>query len=130
MEDAQILASYGTDFYEGSAGLTVKEWESSDHAGEKGRAYYIAARVSPEEMRSLFEVMLSDAGITVKNLPDGVEYHERQGEDWAYEFYLNHGQEEAVIENVTGINLLTGEKINGTLSVAAYDVAVVCTKQL
>lgn len=81
-------------------------------------------------MRSLFETMLTDAGIAVKKLPEGVEYHKRQGEDRAYEFYLNHSQEEAVIENVTGINLLTGEKINGTLSVAAYDVAVVCTKQL
>ena len=60
VQDAQILASYGTDFYEGSAALTVKEWESDTHTGENGRAYYIAARVAPEEMGSLFETMLAN----------------------------------------------------------------------
>ena len=85
VQDAQILASYGTDFYEGSAALTVKEWESDTHTGENGRAYYIAARVAPEEMGSLFETMLADAGIAVKDLPGEVEYHQRQGEDTTYE---------------------------------------------
>lgn len=125
VQDAQILASYGTDFYEGSAGLTVKEWERDTHPGENGRAYYIAARVAPEEMRNLFETMLTDAGIAVKDLPREVEYHQRQGEDTIYEFYLNHGKEKSVIKNVTGRNLLTGEDINGTLLLAAYDVAVI-----
>lgn len=126
VQDAQILASYGTDFYEGSAALTVKEWESDTHTGENGRAYYIAARVAPEEMGSLFETMLANAGIAVKDLPGEVEYHQRQGEDTTYEFYLNHGKEKSLIKNVTGRNLLTGEDINETLSLAAYDVAVIC----
>ena len=125
VQDAQILASYGTDFYEGSAALTVKQWEGNTHTGENGRAYYIAARVAPEEMRNLFETMLTDARIAVKDLPGEVEYHQRQGEDTIYEFYLNHGKEKSVIKNVTGRNLLTGEDINGTLSLAAYDVAVI-----
>ena len=34
-------------------------------------------------------------------------------------------KEKSVIKNVTGRNLLTGEDINGTLSLAAYDVAVI-----
>ena len=42
------------------------------------------------------------------------------------EFYLNHGKEKSLIKNVTGRNLLTGEDINETLSLAAYDVAVIC----
>ena len=54
-----------------------------------------------------------------------MEYHQRQREDTIYEFYLNHGKEKSVIKNVTGRNLLTGEDINGTLSLAAYDVAVI-----
>ena len=76
-------------------------------------------------MRNLFETMLTDAGIAVKDLPGEVEYHQRQGEDTIYEFYLNHGKEKSVIKNVTGRNLLTGDDINGTLSLAAYDVAVI-----
>ena len=40
--------------------------------------------------------------------------------------YLNHGKEKSLIKNVTGRNLLTGEDINETLSLAAYDVAVIC----
>ena len=125
VQDAQILASYGTDFYEGSAGLTVKEWERDTHPGENGRAYYIAARVAPEEMRNLFETMLTDAGIAVKDLPGQVEYHQRQGEDTIYEFYLNHGKEKSVIKYVTGRNLRTGVDFNGTLLLAAFDVAVI-----
>ena len=78
-------------------------------------------------MGSLFETMLANAGIAVKDLPGEVECHQTSGRGhFTYEFYLNHGKEKSLIKNVTGRNLLTGEDINETLSLAAYDVAVIC----
>jgi beta-galactosidase len=130
VQDAKVLAAYGQDFYQGTAGLTVKEWNSqADDSSKTGRAYYVAARISPAEMRSLFETMLKDAGIAVKKVPEGVEYHARQGENGLYEFYLNHGSESAAIERITGKELISGTDIAGTLTVAPYDVAVVYIQQ-
>jgi beta-galactosidase len=126
VQDAQVLASYGQDFYQGTAGLTVKEWNNGAAAG---RAYYVAARVGAAEMSSLFETMLRDAGIAVNRMPEGVEYHTRQGESGSYEFYLNHGSEAVTIEQVNGDELITGKTIDGTLTLGAYDVAVVFVRK-
>lgn len=123
VQDAKILAAYEDDYYQGSAGVTVKEWES-DH-GKTGRAYYVAARVSARDMRSLFEQMLLDAGIPVKSLPEGVEYHIRQGDECNYAFYLNHSISEVNVEQVHGKDLVTGNEIDGKLKLEGYQAAVI-----
>ena len=118
VKDADVLAEYTEDFYAGTAALTCR-------AQGKGKAYYIAARVKPEDMLPLFEQMLSDAFILKKNLPDGVEYHVRAGEEGAYEFYLNGNNETVNVSDVNGEELLDGTKIRGTLALSPYGVAVV-----
>lgn len=123
VQDAKVLAAYEEDYYQGSAGVTVKEWES-DHE-KTGRAYYVAARVSARDMRSLFEQMLLDAGIPVKSLPEGVEYHIRQGEECNYAFYLNHSISEVTVEQVHGKDLVTGNEIDGKLKLEGYQAAVI-----
>ena len=118
VKDADVLAEYTEDFYAGTAALTCR-------AQGKGKAYYIAARVKPEDMQPLFEQMLSEAFISKKNLPDGVEYHVRAGEEGTYEFYLNGNNETVNVSDVEGEELLDGTKIQGTLDLSPYGVAVV-----
>lgn len=117
VKDAQVLAKYTEDFYADTAALTCKEYG-------KGKAYYMAARVKPEEMIPLFEQMLGDAGIPVRKLPDGVECHVRTGEEGSYAFYLNGNAEPVDVTGVEGVDMLTDAKIQGTLTLPGYGVAV------
>lgn len=117
VKDAKVLAEYTEDYYAGTAALTCKEYG-------RGKAYYMAARVKPEEMMPLFEKMLADAQIPVKKLPEGVELHVRTGEEGAYAFYLNGSPETVEIADVEGVDMLTGAGIQGTLTLPGYGVAV------
>lgn len=118
VQDARVLGTYADDFYQGSAALTCKEYG-------KGRAYYAAARTSVEQMQPLFEKLLTDAGIPVRKLPEGVEWHVRSGESGNYAFYLNSTSEQASISGVTGKELVTDAELEGVLTLPAYGVAVV-----
>ncbi len=118
VQDAQVLGSYTDDFYQGSAAVTCKNYG-------KGNAYYVAARTTGEQMMPLFEKMLADAGIPVRKLPQGVEYHVRSGEEGRYEFYLNCTTEEQTVSDVNGKDLVTDTQITGTLALQGYGVAVV-----
>lgn len=117
VKDAQVLAKYTEDFYADTAALTCKEYG-------KGKAYYMAARVKPEEMQPLFERMLADAGIPLRKLPEGVECHVRTGEEGSYTFYLNGNAEAVEVTDVEGTDLLTDAKVHGTLTLPGYGVAV------
>ncbi len=117
VKDAKVLAEYTEDYYADTAALTCKEYG-------RGKAYYMAARVKPEEMMPLFEKMLADAQIPVKKLPEGVELHVRTGEEGAYAFYLNGSPETVEIADVEGVDMLTGAGIQGTLTLPGYGVAV------
>ena len=85
----------------------------------------MAARTTGEQMMPLFEKMLADAGIPVRKLPQGVEYHVRSGEEGRYEFYLNCTTEEQTVSDVNGKDLVTDTQITGTLALQGYGVAVV-----
>ena len=118
VRDAEILAAYTSDFYQGTPAVTRKQYG-------KGKAYYIAARTAPAQMRPLFTQMLTDAGITPQNLPEGVEYHTRTGEEGNYAFYLNYAPTPAQIENIYGTDLLTDTPLNGSLTLEAHGTAVI-----
>lgn len=116
--DAEVLAEYTEDFYQGSPAITRKTYG-------QGTAYYVAARLEHGGMRILYETMLEASGIVAKELNDGVEYHCRTGEEGQYEFYLNHSAKPATINGVTGVNILTREKIEGVLNLEGYGVGVI-----
>lgn len=118
VDDAEVLARYRDDFYGNTAGVTCKSYG-------KGKAYYVAARVCPGQMRSLFARMLSETGIPVKELPEGVEFHTRAGQEGTYDFYLNCGTVEVVVKGVNGLDLVSGETVNGVLKLSGYGTAVI-----
>lgn len=118
VNDAKVLASYMEDFYKGTPAVTAKNYK-------KGTAYYIGARISNEKMQEIFLEMAEKAGVEHKELPLGVEYHKRTADSENYEFYLNNSEETKMVKNVTGTNLLNGEKINSVLELGKYGVAVI-----
>lgn len=118
VKDAEVLAAYKEDYYQGTAAVTCKEY------GE-GSAYYVAARISPAQMRPLFMKMLEKVNITAKSLPADVERHERSGGDNRYVFYLNHGEMPAELEVEKGVELLSGAAVDGKISISGYGAAVI-----
>jgi len=118
VQDAKVLGTYAEDFYQGGAALTCKNYG-------KGNAYYVAARTAAANMRPIFEQMLADAGIPVKELPEGVEYHSRSGEEGNYEFYLNCNTESVHISGVHGRDMVTGAEVQDVLTLTKYGVAVI-----
>ncbi len=118
LKGAEVLAVYESDYYQDKPALTC-------HQYGKGKAYYIAARTSAEQMKPLFLQMAGEAGIPCRELPEGVEYHLRTGEEGSYAFYLNHSTEKATMTGVYGRDLLTDTTVYGELTLSAYGVAVV-----
>ena len=117
VKDAEILATYESDFYAGSAAVTRKQYG-------KGVAYYFGCRVASSDMQQFFANILNEAGVATRELY-GVEYHLRVAEDKTYEFFLNYTSCEQVLEGVSGTELLTGTSVEGTLTMATGDVAIV-----
>ena len=115
---ARVIATYMEDFYKGTPAVTAKDYG-------KGTAYYVGARIAGSKMQEIFLEMAEKAGAEHKELPLGVEYHKRTAEGESYGFYLNNSEETKMVKNVTGINLLNGEKVNGILELDKYGVAVI-----
>lgn len=118
IKDADVLATYNEDFYAGTPAVTLKKYG-------KGNAYYVAARITAEDMMPLFEQMLSNVGIETKELPENIEYHKRTGDEGTYEFYLNFSDKAQVLENVHGTDLVSGAKLEGKAEIQGYNVLVV-----
>ena len=117
VNDAEVLATYESDFYAGNAAVTRKQYG-------KGVAYYYACRVAVSDMQQFFAQILAEAHVATKELL-GVEYHVRVADDKTYEFYLNYTSEEKVLEGITGTELLTGKAVEGALTLVSGAVAVV-----
>ena len=69
--------------------------------------------------------MLQNAGIPVKELPEGVEYHLRSGEQADFAFYLNRTDQMVKIPDVRGVDLVTDARLDGDLILPAFGVAVI-----
>lgn len=122
VRDAQVLATYTEDFYQGTAAVTCKEFPAD---GKRGRAYYVAARSRGDQMRALYLKMLGDAGISVRELPLSVDCCTRIGEGGTYDFYMNYDAVPVAVSGVTGTNLITDCPVQGKLELGAYGVAVI-----
>lgn len=110
VKDAEILGTYGEDFYQGKAALTCKNFG-------RGKAYYQAARCNINEMDFLFEMLLKDAGIKYRKLPHGLEYHRRQNDTDVFEFYLNTSEVDIRIDVPQCEDVISGDDISGEISI-------------
>ncbi len=123
-DTARVLGEYKEDFYAGTPAVMV-------NAYGKGFAYYIGARVEEAGMEAILKKILGLAGIQIRKLPEGIEYHMRSDTNWNYEFYLNFSEEENKITDAGGgKNLLTGEETGTELTLMPYGAAVVRRRKI
>lgn len=118
--DAQVLFTYGEDFYAGEPALTCHSW------GE-GMAYYICADMEQAFYDDVYGEVMRQRGILPPvpglKIPDGVEVSTRESESAVYIFIQNFGKEEAVLELPQDLELIFGERrdrvpVYGTLVLA------------
>lgn len=116
-EGTQVLASYGSDFYQGMAAVT------KNHYG-KGNCYYIAARIEDEFLLEFYQMLVRELDIKtppVKERKEGVSVTRRCGEEKDYLFVMNYSEkEQEIILTTKGVSLISGNKIFDILHLDQY----------
>jgi beta-galactosidase len=95
------------------------------HAYGDGHAWYVSTRPDPATLREILRRAADDAGAPFDTkTPDTLELVRRKASDGtSYLFAINHGQSEAVTAG-SGVDLLTGESLIGSIAVPAGGVRV------
>ncbi|WP_270165754.1 beta-galactosidase [Paenibacillus sp. SYP-B4298] len=119
-EGAEVLASYGTDFYAGMPAVTVNTFG-------QGKAYYIAS--SPDEafLSGLLRNLCADRGIRpLVEATEGVEAAVRAKDGHELLFLMNHRPESAKIMLQEGsyLNMLTQQTVQGEVELSGRDVLI------
>lgn len=121
-EGAEVLASYGDDFYAGRPALTVNTLG-------QGQAYYIASRNNQPFYDNFYGSLIQRLRLmrsieTV--LPVGVTAQLRTDGEHDFVFVMNFTSEEQQVEldGSIYVDQLTGEDVHSLLQLAAYEVAV------
>ena len=68
-------------------------------------------------MSGFFEKLLEEAQIETKQLPRAIEFHKRHGTEGVYEFYLNISEEDIVLNNIHGENVISQEQLDGSVKI-------------
>lgn len=119
-ETAEVLATYGSDFYQGMPVLTQNQYG-------KGKAYYIASSPDESFMNDFVETVIEEIGIEPGLVSaNGVEVTTRQKNGETIWFVLNHNTETSIFD--TGSkrlkDLLSGKHISGNTEIEGRDVYI------
>lgn len=121
-ESADVLATYGRDFYAGRPALTV-------HEVAKGKAYHIASRNDERFLADFYGALSRDLNIRPVldvELPEGVTVQKRT--DGKREFLLvtNFTPEAATVrlDGLAYVNHLTGADVGAAVGLDPYGLAV------
>ncbi|MFP3466397.1 beta-galactosidase [Leifsonia sp. SIMBA_070] len=91
-----------------------------------GTAWYLSTRPDAGTLRRILEGSLAEAGVAVEAPPAGVETVVRSSEASSWRILLNHNASEVAVE-AHGRNALSGERLDGEVTIAAGDVLIVET---
>lgn len=124
-EGAEVVAEYGSDYYQGMPSLTVNSFG-------QGKAWYVATSPEPQFLKDLMQTICNEHGIEpVLKAPEGVEVTKRVKEGVEFTFVLNHMPESKSVplEGETYVDLLTGEEHRDSCEVPARGVMILEKQQ-
>lgn len=116
---AQVLGTYGEDFYQGEAAFTVNQYG-------QGKAYYLAAPLEAGFYRDFYGELAQELGLEralPEIPPEGVEACLRETEDTQYLFVQNYSGEEQKVTLPEGYATLEGQPA-GECVLSKYDSQV------
>ena len=96
------------------------------HSHGTGVGWYVGTRLDTDGLATLMSAVYRDAGSIPSNRPEGVELVTRRGSEHDYVVAINHSDDTAQVP-ISGVELLSGADIDGTLDLAGGDVAVIRT---
>ena len=117
-ETAEVLATYGSDFYQGMPVLTKNQYG-------KGKAYHVASSPDQRFMNDFMQTLMEEKGIEPELESDrGVEVISREKNGKKIWFVLNHNAEASTFQTGTKklIDLLSGQAFSGTGTIAGREV--------
>ncbi|MFC5502698.1 beta-galactosidase [Lysinimonas soli] len=118
LEGAEALASYASGATAGSPAITR-------NAVGSGTAYYVGTALQQPGIRAFLELLATEHAIATNPAASAdVEIVERRSGARSWLFVINHGLSPVEVET-DGIELLSGDEIDGRVTVPAGKVAVV-----
>lgn len=118
-ETARVIASYQEHGLENYAALTENKYG-------RGKVYYVGTWFEEELYNHFINYVIKGLDLQPLVKPiTGVEVSTRCKGDIIYIFVLNHNDAEVKLDMPTGLELLSGQKVENSLRVAAGDVAIV-----
>jgi beta-galactosidase len=121
VETAEVVATYGKDFYAGQPALTRNLFG-------KGTAWYIGSDPEPALVEGLLAHLCGEQGIKpTLSAPPGAEVTQRRRGDQVLTFVLNHRDDSAKLDlgDQAGRDLLTGKMISGQVEVPGRGVMII-----
>jgi len=123
-EGAEVMATYGSDFYKGMPVVTRNQFGA-------GSAYYIATSPDRNFLDGLLKNICVEKDVhPILQSDSGVEVLKRMKKNNSYLFILNHNAETSSFDlgETKAIDLLTGVTFTGNCEIKAKDVLIM--KQL
>lgn len=115
VETAQPLIVYDSEYYKGSAAVTVNQYGT-------GRVFYIGCDMEEDALARLIQRIADEAGARYTPHPAGTEIIDRAVNGKRYTMLLNYTDNTQNM-NVHGKSLLHGTHFDGTLG--AYEIEVI-----
>ncbi len=121
-EGAEVLATYGADFYAGRPALTVNRFGD-------GQAYYIASRNDERFLGDFYGALSAGLGLLRTlpgELPAGVSAQLRSDGEHCYRFVMNYRDTTVQVDLGEGSyrDLLSGVEVSGQVTLESYGVMV------
>jgi beta-galactosidase len=120
LEGAEVVATHVDGPAAGGPAVTR-------HAFGQGTAWYVSTRLGIDALEPVLQAAYADAGVESADLPEDVEVVVRRGQDADYVVAVNHSTEDAKVPVPGGVELLSGEPVDGGVDLPAGRVAVVRT---
>ncbi|MDB5079964.1 MAG: beta-galactosidase [Chloroflexi bacterium] len=120
-EGAEVIAEYGTDFYQGRPVVTKNSFG-------QGHAWYVASSPDQDFLKGLMGHLAASRQIEpVLQTPNGVEVTRRTRDGRSFLFILNHnGQPETInLGNIQGVELISNKQVSKLLEIPAKGVLIV-----
>ncbi len=121
-EGAEVLATYGGQFYDGEPALTRNPYGD-------GEAYYVASRNDERFNSNFYSALITRLGLNSvadASVPEGVTLQMRTDGERDYLFVLNFTREPAAVTFAEGglTDMLTGAPVGSRLELPGYGSAV------
>jgi beta-galactosidase len=122
-EEAEVLAVYKEDFYNGMPAVTMNSFG-------KGKAYYIAARGKREFNMEFYDKLIQNLELKqnlITELPHGVTAQLRTDGENEFIFLMNFSNKEQLVrlDNRKYIDMLTGCGVENELLLSLYGVRII-----